>query len=117
MYFKQANLFDQLDTSLKQEVPTRWMSGANSFESVAKNLPKIKEVLQNASNQKLRNSICDDKFKIILEALIEILIPFRVATETLERQKQITCHLVAYFKASLLAHCDQEFEESLRIFK
>ena len=68
------------------------MSGANSFESVAKNLPKIKEVLQNASNQKLRNSICDDKFKIILDALIEILIPFRVATETLERQKQITCH-------------------------
>jgi hypothetical protein len=100
-WFKQAELQDHLDTSLKQENATRWGSMLRCLVSIQKNLVKIKVICKARGKMALYEAVDVP----LLRDLIDFLCPFQVTTEALECFKAPTLHKVMLWVKRLQTHC------------
>lgn len=103
-YVKQAALEKDLETTVKQEVVTRWNSLLRCLKSVEKVLDELIELLRSRGRGLASKATLIDRD--LLKELITFLEPFQEATLALEVFKQPTLHRVLYFRQSLLTHCE-----------
>ena len=102
-YFNQANLQKKVKVSLKSENSTRWSSLLTSLSSVLISFNDIQTVVRENNPAKECIMLCLDE--PLLQALVDFLGPFKMATKTLEASKTPTIHMVYRTYVGLLRHC------------
>ncbi|KAH9378906.1 hypothetical protein HPB48_013682 [Haemaphysalis longicornis] len=80
-FLKQSGLASQLKQAVRQEVPTRSNSKVSMLKSVCSEFEKIEALLESRNND-----IMEGVNKSTLNDLIEILQPFKHASDTLEEE-------------------------------
>ena len=110
-YVKQAELQDELDTTVKQENATRWNSLLTCLVSVLKTWDSLTRCLEN--RRQSRRILCIDKSLLI--ELIDFLTVFQTATLTLEAFKTPTIHLVAYQRHLCSLGCNPRLADDISI--
>jgi len=108
-WFKKANKQTLLDTSLKQEVKTRWNSLLRCLESVEKNFDLIVRICREAKQSNLYENKIDQGE---LQKLIAFLKPFDEATLDLETSKAPSINLAVFWYNTLLQHCSPSPDDS-----
>ncbi|GBG73530.1 hypothetical protein CBR_g16873 [Chara braunii] len=107
-YFKQANLQNTLNKTLKQENATRWNSLFISLNSVLDSYDDVADVLArlaNTNRQANRQFLITRIDKNSLAELTQFLKRFHTATLKLEQYLEPTLHLVAFERSALLEYC------------
>lgn len=101
---KRSKINNQLETTLKQCIVTRWNSVLTTLKSVSVNLAQLQitSVTNNEdkTNRKLLRLLADIKESLLLE-VIGVLEPFDTATKCLSSDSKPTLHLVAPTKLQL----------------
>ena len=104
-YFKKTGLNNKLSCSLKQCNATRWNSLLTLLQSLSKVYDEVKKVLHDA-NQENRLQNID---MIVVNALINFLMPFQDATLALESECHPTIHHVYQWNVKLKRSVQQSF--------
>lgn len=101
---KRTKLNNQLETTLKQCVVTRWNSVLTTLKSVSVNLAQLQITSvtnsEDKTNRKLLRLLADIKESLLLE-VIAVLEPFDTATKCLSSDSKPTLHLVAPTKLQI----------------
>ena len=101
---KRSKLNNQLETTLKQCVVTRWNSVLTTLKSVSVNLAQLQVTSisnnEDKTNRKLLRLLADIKESLLVE-VIAVLQPFDTATKCLSSDNKPTLHLVAPTKLQL----------------
>lgn len=118
-HVKRSKVQSQLETSVKQSVPTRWNSNLTMLHSVAINMENLKQEAAKLGDKKLQRQILDLN-EPLLEAVIGILKPFDEATRILSADKTPSLHMVLPVKHQLLkglkaVDCDCEPIRKLKL--
>jgi len=114
-YFKQSGLASKLSTSFVKECVMRWNTKLAVLESVHKVFPEIQSLLCE-KNQKDRLTNID---VMLMEDVIQFLLPFKLISEAMEDDRYPTIHGVLLWKRKLLDHCKADFNDVpvIRILK
>lgn len=99
-FFKKSNNSNKLDTSLKQEIPTRWNTILIMLLSIQSNWDNIKSVLKDLKKEEKLYLIRKD----IIDIIISILLPFKICSEDLSSSTRPSIVKVAKWKYELLDH-------------
>lgn len=97
-YFKKSGRNLLLKKTLKQEISTRWNSTLLMLESIYENWADISTVLFNLNKSSKMIGIN----KKLLELIISILTPFKIASEELSSSKNVTINKVVIWKFKLI---------------
>ena len=101
---KRTKLNNQLETTLKQCVVTRWNSVLNTLKSVSINFTDLEMIsigTDDKGNRRLLRLLADIK-ETLLREVIAILEPFDTATKCLSADKTVTVHLIVPTKVQLM---------------
>ena len=97
---KRTGLNQRLTKTLKQSVCVRWNSELTMLKSIQDNWTELSSILLAGGNmQHLQNLN-----KELLDAIVEMLEPFSVATMQLEADNGITIHLALFWIFKLRRH-------------
>lgn len=108
-FAKQGNLQATLPKSLKADSPTRWNSFLTVLRSIQENYDFLLNKFKNQPKNLLKLVNID---RNLLNELITFLTVFKTATDTLEKAKTPTLHLVAITRCDVIAECAHKDNES-----
>lgn len=113
-YCKRSGLNAHLDISLKQSVETRWDSILESLESIDESFDQLVSVSEWNVNlhQKLFNIS-----RSLMQQIIDLLVPFRIARKKLCQNSLPTFHEVAVIKHSLISVHLKSSNSDMKIIK
>ncbi|GBG61612.1 hypothetical protein CBR_g22409 [Chara braunii] len=112
-YFKQANLQNCLNKTLKQKNATRWNSLLISLNNILDGYDDVTTVLAriaNTNRQANKQFLITRIDKTSLAALPRFLKRFQTATLALEKYLEPTLHLVVFERSALLEYCKPRTE-------
>ena len=101
-YLKRSGLASKLSTTVVQECVTRWNTKLAELQSVQKVFPEIQSLLCE-KNQEDRIATID---VMLMEELVQFLLPFKLISEAMEGDRYPTFHGVLLWKRKLLDHCE-----------
>ncbi|KAH6924309.1 hypothetical protein HPB50_014857 [Hyalomma asiaticum] len=98
-FMKQSGLASRLPHGVCQEVSTRWNSKVAMLKSVYRQFEEIENIIEERGR-----SLMDNLSKVFIKDIIDLLEPFKEATEKLEQEKQPTLPLVLLYYTKLQKH-------------
>lgn len=99
---KRTTLNGQLETTLKQCVPTRWNSILTTLKSVSNNLAELRVISASAQANRSLLRLLADINEDLLSEMIRVLDSFDVATKLLSADSKPSLHLVLPTKHRLM---------------
>jgi hypothetical protein len=100
---KRTKINNQLESTLKQCVPTRWNSILTMLVSVEDNAANLRTIASESTNRNVMRLLADINENVLAET-ISILQAFDDATRILSAENTPTLHLVLPTKHQLLQH-------------
>ncbi|KAH6938664.1 hypothetical protein HPB50_011678 [Hyalomma asiaticum] len=98
-FMKQSGLASRLLHGICQEASTQWSSKVAMLKSVYTEFKEIKNIIEE-----MGSSLMDNLSEVFIKDNIDLLEPFKEATEKLEKDKQPTLHLVLSYNVKLQKH-------------
>ena len=91
---KRSSVNNNLETTLKQCVSTRWNSVLRMLQSVNDNRTQLRTTANDGPTNRKFLCVLSDLHDDILEQVISVLLPFDTATKVLSADKTPTLHIV-----------------------